>query len=141
MGKENDKQCLNRVFFVGMHNKVGMTPLDSKTMSGKMIDLIISKLPCKCTKTNLFEGEYLPKDFITISHAMVDWHGKYKPNESDIIVLLGRWVQDNFWRDKFKIVELPHPASCMGFVNKEIYTINAIDKIISQLQLTTPTNL
>ncbi len=117
------------VFFVGMHNKPGMKPLDSRTTSGEMIDAIIEELPFKCTKTNLFEGEYLPKDFLEINNAGIEWHQKYKPLESDIVVLLGRWVRDNFWHDRFNIVKLPHPASCMGNVNKENYVKNAIHRI------------
>lgn len=114
------------VFFVGMHNKPGMKPLDSKTMSGKMVDSIIKELPYRCIKTNLFEGEYLPKDFLEINKAGIDWHEKYNPHEYDIIVLLGKWVQENFWWDRFKIVKIPHPASCMGNVNKELYIKKAI---------------
>ena len=45
------EQC----YFVGMHNKPGMKPLDSKTMSGKMIDAVIKELPFKCTN-----GQGLP---------------------------------------------------------------------------------
>jgi len=119
----------NRIFFVGMHNKPGMKPLDSKTMSGKMIDAVIDGLPLMCIKTNLFEGEYLPKDFAIINQAGIDWYDKYEPNENDTIVLLGKWVQENFWHDSFKIIKLPHPASCIGNVNKAEYIKKAIEKI------------
>lgn len=94
-----------------------------------MIDAIIKELPLECIKTNLFEGEYLPKDFITINQAGIEWHDKYDPHESDVVVLLGRWVQENFWHDRFNIVPLPHPASCMGYVVKETYLKNAIERI------------
>jgi hypothetical protein len=125
--------CCPHVLFVGMHNKPGMEPLDSKTMSGKMIDAVIKGLPFKCTKTNLFEGEYLPKDFLTINQAGIDWHNKYEPQKSDIVVLLGKWVQTNFWHDSFKIINLPHPASCMGNVNKKKYIIDAIERITKKM--------
>lgn len=121
--------CCQHVLFVGMHNKVGMKPLDSKTKSGKIIDAIIKELPFKCIKTNLCEVEYLPKDWLEINQHGIDWGEKYKPKEDDIVVLLGRWVQDNFFWNNCKIVKLPHPASCMGNVNKEIYVKNAIAKI------------
>jgi len=120
------------VFFVGMHNKPGMKPLDSKTMSGKMIGAVLKELPFKCIKTNLCEVEYLPTDFLEVNNAGIMWHEKYNPHESDIVVLLGKWVQDNFWHDRFKIIKLPHPASCMGNVNKENYIKNAITKINSK---------
>lgn len=121
--------CCQHVLFVGMHNKPGMKPLDSKTMSGKMIDAVIKELPFKCTKTNLCEVEYLPKDWLEINQHGIDWGEKYKPKENDIVVLLGKWVHDNFFCNNCKIVKLPHPASCMGNVNKENYVKNAIAKI------------
>jgi len=121
--------CCQHVLFVGMHNKPGMKPLDSRTMSGKMIDAVIQELPFKCTKTNLCEVEYLPTDWIEINNSGISWGEKYPRNEKDIVVLLGKWVQDNFFWDDCKIVKLPHPASCMGNVNKENYVINAIAMI------------
>lgn len=126
--------CCQQVLFVGMHNKPGMKPLDSKTMSGKIIDAVIKELPFRCLKTNLCEVEYLPTDFMEINKAGIDWHDKYEPNDNDIIVLLGNWVHKNFWWDRFKIVKLPHPASMMGNVNKEKYVRTAIDKIMKAAQ-------
>jgi hypothetical protein len=51
-----------RVIFVGMHNKPGMEPLDSRTKSGKLIDRIINELPIDCIKTNLYDDSW-PVDF------------------------------------------------------------------------------
>lgn len=120
------------VFFVGMHNKPGMKPLDSKTMSGKMIDAVIKELSFKCVKTNLCEVEYLPKDKKEIWAGNLAWNSKYQPTDESIIVLLGQWVQKNFLLTNTKIIKLPHPASCMGNVNKENYIKNAITKINSK---------
>lgn len=108
-----------------------MKPLDSKTMSGKMIDLIIKQLPCHSIKSNLCEVEYLPNDKKEIWSSNLTWNSKYEPNEDDIIVLLGNWVQKNFLLTNARIVKLPHPASCMGNVNKENYVKSAIERIIS----------
>jgi len=127
-----------KVFFVGMHNKPNMKPLDSKTVSGKIIDAVISQLNFNCVKTNLFEEDYLPTDFLEINNAGILWHEKYEPKETDIIVLLGAWVHKNFWWDRFNIVKLPHPASCMGRVNKETYVKNAIEKINKLCLTSTP---
>jgi len=121
--------CCQHVIFVGMHNKPGMKPLDSKTMSGKMIDAIIKELPFKCTKTNLCEVEYFPKEKKEIWVGNLTWNSKHEPTPDTIIVLLGQWVQKNFLLTEAKIVKLPHPASCMGNVNKENYVKNAIDRI------------
>jgi len=122
--------CCQHVLFVGMHNKPGMKPLDSKTMSGKMIDAVIKELPFKCAKTNLCEVEYFPKDKKEIWVGNLTWNSKYEPTPDTIIVLLGQWVQKNFLLTEAKIVKLPHPASCMGNVNKENYIKNAIDRIM-----------
>lgn len=122
--------CCQHVLFVGMHNKPGMKPLDSKTMSGKMIDAVIKELPFKCTKTNLCEVEYFPKDKKEIWAGNLTWNSKYEPTTETIIVLLGQWVQKNFLLTNARIVKLPHPASCMGNVNKEKYVRTAIDRIM-----------
>lgn len=122
---------LPAVFFVGMHNKPGMRPLDSKTMSGKMIDAVIKELPFNCAKTNLCEVDYFPKDKKEIWVGNLTWNSKYEPTEESVIVLLGRWVQKNFLLTNAKIIKLPHPASCMGNVNKENYIKKAIEQIMS----------
>lgn len=116
-------------FFVGMHNKPGMKPLDSKTMSGKMIDAIINELPIFCTKTNLCEVDYFPKDKREIWAGNLIWSEKYQPTNDSIIVLLGGWVHKHFLLTNAKIIKLPHPASCFGNVNKEKYVKNAVEKI------------
>lgn len=121
--------CCQHVLFVGMHNKPGMKPLDSKTMSGKMIDAVIKELPFKCTKTNLCDVDYLPKDKKEIWKHNVEWYNRFNPYSETIVVLLGAWVKDNFFSTHGKIVKLPHPASCMGNVNKENYVKTAIDRI------------
>lgn len=121
------------VFFVGIHNKPGMKPLDSQTMSGKIIDGIIKELPFKCVKTNLCEIEYMPTDWNQINEAGITWGEKYPRKKTDIVVLLGAWVHDNFFWNDCKIVKLPHPASFISRVNKENYIKKAIDKINEQL--------
>lgn len=125
---------VGQCFFVGMNNKPGMKPLDSKTMSGKMIDLIINELPFKCTKTNLCEVEYMPKDTLEINKSGVEWHRKYEPEDCDVIVLLGNWVHKNFWYDRFNVIKIAHPASMFGHVNKEQYVQNAASKIKAAIQ-------
>ena len=51
------------VIFVGVHNKKGMKPLDSSTLSGKRVDMIIAKIgniigynQMNFEKTNLFDS-------------------------------------------------------------------------------------
>ena len=118
-----------KVIFVGMHNKPGMKPLDSKTVSGEMIDSIINQLSVFCIKTNLCEVDYLPKDKREIWAGNLMWSEKYQPTIDSIIVLLGGWVHKHFLLTNAKIIKLPHPAYQFGNVNKEKYVKNAVDKI------------
>ena len=127
-------EVVGQCFFVGMHNKPGMKPLDSKTVSGKIVDAIIFRLPFKCTKTNLCEVDYMPTNIIELNSERINWQGKYEPKGEDVIVLLGNWVHKNFLSDGFKIVKIAHPASCFGRVNKEKYVLNAISKIKAAMQ-------
>src|SRR3990167_5137161 len=110
-----------RVIFVGIHNKPNMQPLDSQTMTGKVIDKMIAKLQCDCIKTNLCNVEYLPEDFAEINEKAIAWHKKHKPEPSDVIVLLGRWVKEHFWYDYLKVIALTHPAGIYGAKNKVEY--------------------
>lgn len=121
-----------KIFFVGIHNKEGMKPLDSKTMSGKMIDAVIKELTTvdACVKTNLCECEYQPNDTDEIINWNTLWHEKYNATSSDVIVLLGAWTHKNFLKPTdATIVKIPHPASCMGNVKKKEYIVNALNKI------------
>lgn len=79
-----------KIYFVGIHNKPGMKPLDSKTKSGKIIDQIISQFPdCECIKTNLCDIDYFPIDRFEIREECQKWNETYGAKEDSIIVLLG----------------------------------------------------
>ncbi len=120
----------SKYFFVGMHNKPSMTPLDSRTRTGKVIDEIIKGLPSESIKTNLCEVEYLPKDIAEIEKFSELWHEKYKPQKGDVIILLGRWVNDNFKHKDQKTISLTHPAGIFGTKSKYEYIKNAVGSII-----------
>lgn len=123
-----------KVIFVGMHNKPNKRPLDSSTLSGKRIDSIIENLPyAECVKTNLCDVDYFP-GIEELPGFNLDWHEKQEPGEQTIIVLLGRWVQENFVSKKGKVVRLPHPASIYGAIKKDEYVNNSVMKIKSKLQ-------
>jgi len=113
-----------------MHNKPNTKALDSKTITGKIIDEIIRKIPAQYIKTNLCNIDYLPKDKKIIKSCNSKWYRKYKPKNNTIIVLLDKWVQKNFSITDAKIIELAHPASIFGFKNKVKYIRDAIRKII-----------
>lgn len=125
-----------RIIFVGIHNKPGMKPLDSKTKTGKVIDRIIDQLkPLVCIKSNLFDRDYFPKGREEITKANYRWFFKYRPVINDIIVLLGNWTQMNFISGGARIIKLSHPASFMyrSKEQSERYILNAIEKIKESL--------
>ncbi len=100
-----------RVFFVGVHNKPGMEPLDSRTKSGKVIDSIIANLPeFDCVKTNLFDKHFVPDDCKDPIH-FEQWGQRVKYTFGDIIVLLGVIVRDCFGDIQLSIISVEHPAS------------------------------
>lgn len=108
---------MRRVFFVGIHNKPGKSPLDSSTQTGKFIDGIISlidKEKAECVKTNLCEKERaaIDREIPALNKA---WIIKYKPRMGDIIILLGLWTQTNFKRSgMYNYVFATHPAGAYG---------------------------
>lgn len=111
-----------KVFFVGMHNKPLKAALDSSTMTGKVIDAIINKLIFECVKTNLCDRDYLPTDPYEINNCCIEWQQKCKPAKTDVVVLLGRWVRDNFYvLPEFEIINATHPAGIFGPANKQAY--------------------
>lgn len=118
-----------KVIFVGMHNKAGMEPLDSRTMTGKVIDKIIEKIPVTCIKTNLCDIDYFPKDKIIIWAENLVWNEKYQPDSDSVIILLGTWVHKHFLFTNAKIIKLGHPAGIFGTKNKAEYIENAVKRV------------
>lgn len=103
-----------RVILVGLHNKPGMKPLDSKTKSGKLIDKIITHIPegIEVIKTNLFNLNGIPhKDYFYKSRD--EWYNAYLPTSEDIIVLLGAMTHKNFIHNPQckGLIKIAHPAS------------------------------
>lgn len=124
---------MGRIFFIGMHNKPGMGALDSKTMTGKIVDEIISRLPDReCIKTNLCDTEYLPTEFREIMAASLIWDKQYKPTDEDLLVLLGKWVDKNIaFGDYLPVVRLTHPAARIVTSNRQKYIDESVQKIKS----------
>jgi hypothetical protein len=124
-----------KIYFVGIHNKPGMKPLDSKTESGKIIDQIISQLPeCECIKTNLCNSYYYPVSRDEILKHGRWWKAKYQPSDDDIIVTLGRWVGDNFTKHFTHptVIKLTHPASSI-YRSQPNYVSDAVEKIKAEI--------
>ena len=129
-----------KIIFVGIHNKPGMEPLDSRTKSGKLIDRIILKLmnnyyfrDVEFIKTNLFDADYLPKEQMIISKMKDDWYKKYLFNfcKDSIVVLLGSVVKNEFLNyDFINRVNLKHPSSIWGKKKMNDYVLQSAKNII-----------
>lgn len=126
---------MKKVFFVGMHNKSEMKPLDSKTKSGKLIDRIIKHIdPAKyqCVKTNLCEVEYQPLDGDEIQDHNRYWLEKYDPRKGDVVILLGTWTRVNFLLSiQSKIIKLQHPSLQYSHTKMTEYVDGALKQIFS----------
>jgi len=124
---------ITRVIFVGLHNKPGMKPLDSKTKSGKLIDRIIEK--CRrhgmnVLKTNLFDIDRLPLKE-EIQSLSFDWIERTELYKGDIIVLLGAMTHEHFPKlpmDKTPI-KVAHPASKRSHVEMDEYVEKTFELI------------
>jgi hypothetical protein len=128
---------MNRVIFVGIHNKPEMKPLDSRTRSGKTIDQIISKLNADCVKTNLYEVDYYPA-VKEMSSLQWQWFKKYTPSSCDVVVLLGRSVQQDFFNCLAKKVKVPHPSLQFAKLSREQYIEKVVKEIEAALLTTNP---
>lgn len=125
-----------RIVFVGMNNKPGMQPLDSKTRSGKLIDRVIAELQHKLKlfesdflKTNLYDSTEWPKDF-SQSDCM-EWWVRVNAEPTDIIITLGESVYLRF--KKLNPIKLGHPSSVWSHENQKLYIKRAVAAVRNQL--------
>lgn len=124
---------MKRVIFVGLHNKPGMKPLDSKTKSGKLIDRIIEK--CRhhgmnILKTNLFDVDALPRKE-DMQGLSFDWIERTELFKGDVVVLLGAMTHDNFPNLPMdcKPIKVAHPASKRSHVDMDDYVEKTFELI------------
>jgi hypothetical protein len=123
-----------KIIFVGLHHKPGKEALCSSTKTGKLIDRIIEEGGFKSwQKTNLYPTEYLPKNEEADWHAW-QWWVRLKPNEADVIVMLGAEVQKGFKNSVHplvwpKILKVAHPASKRSHEAMNAYVSEVVEKI------------
>jgi len=96
-----------KIYFVGVHFKKSMKALDSRTISGKIIDRIIEWVKYPCEKINLFPTTYEPKGE-EISPYVVDF--VKKSDENGIYVLLGKKVQEYLYDEMPNSISVNHPS-------------------------------
>lgn len=123
-----------KVIFVGLHNKPGMKPLDSKSKSGKLIDRIIDPLRYKgfkVLKTNLFDVDYVPLPD-EMDSLCFEWIERTELFKDDVVVLLGQMVHDNFPEiPLINTIKIAHPASKRSHVEMDSYVEKTIELILS----------
>lgn len=125
---------MNRVIFVGLHNKPNMMPLDSRTKSGKLIDRIIDPLRyngLEVVKTNLYDSDTLPEERRKDDFKF-DWIERVKLYKEDILVLLGAMVHNDFPKLPLaKTIKIAHPASKRSHVDMNEYVSTTVELILS----------
>lgn len=125
---------MRKVFFIGVHNKPGLTPLCSSTRSGKVIDRIIEKVNAKCYKTNFIDDTSRPPKLSPLEMVKfgLDWIFRTQYKGGDAVVFLGKWVQEYFphWLLMgSNIVEVNHPAYPKSKEAIEDYIQDTADQI------------
>lgn len=101
------------VIFVGIHNKPGMKPLDSSTLSGKAIDAVIHQLQgIQTVKANLFDVDYYP-DKSKREELKNEFIERFELSREDVYVLLGSDVKRFLAKDMTgcNVVAAAHPGS------------------------------
>jgi uracil-DNA glycosylase family 4 len=108
---------MSQVVFVGLTNKINKSPLASDTLSGKVIDDIISGVGGTCIKTNLVNFAPInnsgklryptkaEKDngFSTLTNLL-------EKNRPNIVVCLGNIVGDYLVDKIDNVIKIKHPA-------------------------------
>ena len=125
---------MNRIIFVGVHNKPETNPLCKFTKSGKVLQKIIDVFPnVDFIKTNLYDLDHFPSGDEAERHE-VGWHWRILPNPDDLIILLGAYVHENFViRKDYKVKRFAHPSSRFSHIKKAEYQEKMITAINDHL--------
>ena len=97
------------IHFVGVHFKEGMTALDERSLSGRIISRIAEGLNSEYDRLNLFPTCHLPNAEVRKIYA-----DKFvSENDNDLYVLLGK-VVSYYLSDKLKnSIVIDHPGYVM----------------------------
>ena len=123
------------IIFVGLHNKPGCMPLDSKTQSGKRIDAVIENMKgINCLKVNLFDVDYMPLGEER-QGLIIDFFDRVGICTDDIVVCLGGSVQKYLSNElACTVVNVPHPSPLHAKYNLQQYIELVTNKINSALK-------
>ena len=119
-----------KVIFVGIHDKPGNELSYVSHRCRKLIDRIIDQLKFSCVKTNLYDCVGMPKGKLHKLYLAKKWHSVVDVNPVDVVVLLGKEVQEWFHKsDYFETINVAHPASVMGKVAEAKYVEHVVEQI------------
>lgn len=129
-----DYPIINRIIFVGIHNKQELKPLDISTKTGKIITEIIKQIPEYITskRTNLYNINSFPKSKVFKIFLINKWYSLNRPLETDIIVSLGKHVGHKL-NDINNIVKVNHPASNYGEKQTTEYVKKVSELILNMI--------
>lgn len=129
-----------KIIFIGIHNKPELGPLDSSTKSGKFVDEIILHMIdqgyiFEYVKSNLYEVNYYPESENKKKELRKKWIEKYNPGTNDILILLGKLVQcDFFYNDLFIKIKSIHPSALWSKDKKWLQQDEIINRIKSHIK-------
>lgn len=120
-----------RIIFVGVHNKPGLKPLDSASLSGKTIDQVIARLTeFECVKTNLFDVDYMPLPD-EIQELKMDFYDRVNISHDDVVVLLGGIVQKHLGNElACTVIKAAHPSLQFAKVKRPDYVKRLYEQIL-----------
>lgn len=96
---------MEKIVFVGICNKEGYMPLDSRSRSGAVIERVIKGISIPCEKTNLFHGYFVPQ--VDFRKAAIK---RFKIEENAFYIGLGKIVEESLQHigpNKFKAFRHP----------------------------------
>lgn len=123
-----------RIIFVGVHNKQGMSPLDPKSKSGKLISKCIEYLGTDqftFERSNLWDMETMPAGDQLTYTVCFDWANRVNWHTSDIIITLGDMVQKPFTKVKkvFPFIKMGHPSAVWSHSDQDLYILRMEERI------------
>lgn len=128
-----------KIYFVGIHNKPDMEPLDSISKTGRLVDRCIAALQIELNlfeadfcKTNLFNANEMPVLKQAGSDAKL-WAERVGWKEGDIVISLGAIVHTFFRRSGIKFIAVGHPSGVWSNKAKEDYIVNVLIKVNEQI--------
>ena len=118
--------AIRKIVFVGIHYKPGLEALDSRTKTGKIIDLIINQVGnIPCEKTNLFPTDYLP----ICRNCQQRYVSLFEFEEDALYVGLGKRVNCQLEGICNNHVPVYHPAWAIRMGQTESYIQSVLEKI------------